>query len=158
VCVCACVCVYIYGILIIIQGQFQVFQRFLGSTRVSKTVESCFAALKYYEKGSTCVCICFSVSITSFCLICSKYVCMHAAQHCAHVCMHACVYVCMYVCMYQLSPWLTKVSTYIDTYIDTYIHTYIHTYISAGVPVLEETRRLKFVRTHTDTFLCLDES
>jgi hypothetical protein len=64
--VCVCVCVYIYtsyqcmyncnkkstAIPIIIEGQFQVFQRFSSSKLVLKTVESCFAALNYYGNGS----------------------------------------------------------------------------------------------------------
>ncbi len=41
------------AILIIIEGQFQVFQRFSGSKLVLNTVESRFAALNYYEIGST---------------------------------------------------------------------------------------------------------
>jgi hypothetical protein len=44
-----------YGtaILIIMEGQFQAFQRFASSKLVLKTVESCFAALNYYENGSS---------------------------------------------------------------------------------------------------------
>jgi hypothetical protein len=41
------------AILIIIKGQFQVFQRFSSSKLVLETVESCFVALNYYENGST---------------------------------------------------------------------------------------------------------
>ncbi len=41
------------GILIIIEGQFQVFQRVFSSRLVLKAVESCFVALTYYENGST---------------------------------------------------------------------------------------------------------
>ncbi len=40
------------AILIIIDVQFQVFQRFSRSKLVLKTVESCFVALNYYENGS----------------------------------------------------------------------------------------------------------
>jgi hypothetical protein len=36
----------------IIEGQFQAFQRFSSSKLVLKTVESCFAAPNYYENGS----------------------------------------------------------------------------------------------------------
>jgi hypothetical protein len=72
VCVCVCVCVCIQGhdvalvctyimyirythtaIPIIIERRFQVFQRFSSGKLVLKTVESCFAALNYYEIGST---------------------------------------------------------------------------------------------------------
>ncbi len=41
------------AIPIIIEGQFQVFQRFASSKLVLKTVESCFVALNYYGNGST---------------------------------------------------------------------------------------------------------
>ncbi len=41
------------AILIIIEGPFQVFQRFFSSKLVLKTVESCFVALNYCENGST---------------------------------------------------------------------------------------------------------
>jgi hypothetical protein len=34
------------------EGQFQDFQRFPSSKLVLKAVESCFAALNYYENGS----------------------------------------------------------------------------------------------------------
>jgi hypothetical protein len=40
------------AILTIIEGQFQVFQRFTSSILVLKTVESRFAALNYYKNGS----------------------------------------------------------------------------------------------------------
>jgi hypothetical protein len=38
--------------LIIIEGQFQIFQRFSSSKLVLKTAQSRFAALNYYENGS----------------------------------------------------------------------------------------------------------
>jgi hypothetical protein len=41
------------AIPIIIEGRFQVFQRFSSSKLVLKTVESCFVALNYYGNGST---------------------------------------------------------------------------------------------------------
>ena len=41
------------AILIMIEGQFQILQRFSSSKQVLKTVESCFAALNHYENGST---------------------------------------------------------------------------------------------------------
>ncbi len=41
------------AILIIFEGQFQAFQRFPSTKLVLKTVESRFAALNYYENGST---------------------------------------------------------------------------------------------------------
>jgi hypothetical protein len=44
------------AILIMIESQLQVFQRFPSSKRVLKTVESCFAAFNYHENGSTCKC------------------------------------------------------------------------------------------------------
>jgi hypothetical protein len=37
--------------LIIIEGQFRIFQRFASSKLVPKTVYSSFAALNYYENG-----------------------------------------------------------------------------------------------------------
>jgi hypothetical protein len=40
------------AIPIIIEGQFQAFQRFSSSKLVLKTVESCFVALNYYGNGS----------------------------------------------------------------------------------------------------------
>ncbi len=41
------------AILIIIEGQFQAFQRFSSSKLVLKAVESCFVALNYHENDST---------------------------------------------------------------------------------------------------------
>jgi hypothetical protein len=49
------------AILIIIEGRFQMFQRFSGSKLVLKTVESRFAALKYYENGSEIVRLSFYI-------------------------------------------------------------------------------------------------
>jgi hypothetical protein len=46
------------AIPIIIEGQFQVFQRFSSSKLVLKTVESCFVALNYYGNGSMCMYAC----------------------------------------------------------------------------------------------------
>jgi hypothetical protein len=40
------------AILIIIEGQFQAFQRFSGSKLLLQTVGSHFAAFNYYENGS----------------------------------------------------------------------------------------------------------
>jgi hypothetical protein len=40
------------AILTIIEGQFQVFQRFSGSKLALRTVESRHEALNYYENGS----------------------------------------------------------------------------------------------------------
>jgi hypothetical protein len=40
------------AILIIIEGQFQAFQRFSSSKLVLKAVESRFTALNYYENGN----------------------------------------------------------------------------------------------------------
>ncbi len=40
------------AILMIIEGQFQTFQRFSSGKLVLKAVESCFVALNYYENGS----------------------------------------------------------------------------------------------------------
>jgi hypothetical protein len=42
------------AILIIIEGQFQVFQRISSSKVVLRTVESRYEALNYYENSSTC--------------------------------------------------------------------------------------------------------
>ncbi len=41
------------AILVITEGQFQVFQRFSSYKLVLKTVESCLAALNYHENGSS---------------------------------------------------------------------------------------------------------
>jgi hypothetical protein len=50
----ATICCFIHiAIPIIIEGQFQVFQRFSSSKLVLRTVESRFTALNYYENGST---------------------------------------------------------------------------------------------------------
>jgi hypothetical protein len=49
------ICVHIYihtAIPIIIEGRFQVSQRFSSSKLVLKAVESCFVALNYYGNGS----------------------------------------------------------------------------------------------------------
>jgi hypothetical protein len=43
----------ITAIPIIIEGRFQVFQRFSTSKLVLKAVESCFVALNYYGNGSS---------------------------------------------------------------------------------------------------------
>ncbi len=40
------------AILIIIEGQLQVFQQFSSSKLVIKTVESCYTALNYYENSA----------------------------------------------------------------------------------------------------------
>ena len=42
-------------ILVVIEGQFQVSQRFSSSKLVPKAVESCFVTPDYYENGSTAV-------------------------------------------------------------------------------------------------------
>jgi hypothetical protein len=47
-----CRCMSVTAILTIIEGQFHIFERFLSSKLVLKTVESGFVALNYYENGS----------------------------------------------------------------------------------------------------------
>ncbi len=42
---------YPNAILIIIEGQFQILQRFSSSKLILKSVKSRFAALNYYENG-----------------------------------------------------------------------------------------------------------
>ncbi len=44
--------ILVTAILVLFEGQFQVFQRFPGSKLVLEPVESCFVALKCYENGS----------------------------------------------------------------------------------------------------------
>ncbi len=59
------------AIPIIIEGRFQVFQRFSSSKLVLKTIESCFTGLNYYDIGSSvefviqrvCVYVCMCVCI-----------------------------------------------------------------------------------------------
>jgi hypothetical protein len=47
------------AILTIIEGQFQVFQRFSSSKLILQTVESCFGALNYHENaGSDSITMC----------------------------------------------------------------------------------------------------
>jgi hypothetical protein len=46
-------CRHATAVLIIIEGHFQIFQRFSSSKLVLKTVKSCFAALNCYENGSS---------------------------------------------------------------------------------------------------------
>ncbi len=51
--ICTAICSINTAILILTECQFHVFQRFMSSKLVLKTVESCFVALNYYEDGST---------------------------------------------------------------------------------------------------------
>ncbi len=52
VCVYVCIKHWNNAIPIIIEGQFQAFQRFSSSKLALAAVESCFRALNYYENGS----------------------------------------------------------------------------------------------------------
>ncbi len=64
------------AIPIIIEGQFQVFQRFSSSKLVLKTVESCFVAHNYYGNGSrVCVCVreCACVRVCGSVFMCMLY-------------------------------------------------------------------------------------
>ncbi len=54
------------AILIIIEGQFQIFQRLSSSKLVLKTVESCFTVLNYYENGSMTYTCTFDMSAVAF--------------------------------------------------------------------------------------------
>jgi hypothetical protein len=74
--VCANTCVHMrtlktttITILTIFECQFQVFQRFSSSKLVLKTVESCFATLKYYGNGNNtpmCRMLCLRVGKKGF--------------------------------------------------------------------------------------------
>jgi hypothetical protein len=66
------------AIPIIIEGRFQVFQRFSSSKLVLKTVESCFMALNCYGNGSM-----------------SVFVAGIARRVNVHLCL--CMYECMFV-------------------------------------------------------------
>ncbi len=59
--------VYVYtAIPIIIEGRFQVFQRFSSSKLVLKTVESCFTALNYCGNGSMYMYICLCTDLYAY--------------------------------------------------------------------------------------------
>ncbi len=54
--------VLVTAIPIIIEGRFQLFQRFSSSKLVPKTVESCFVALNYYGNGSMVDRVCLKLN------------------------------------------------------------------------------------------------
>ncbi len=101
-------CVYVVrtAIPIIIEGQFQVFQRFSSSKLVLKAVESCFAALNYYGNGSMCVNIPW---------ICANFP-VYAQEH---VPKHACCSPSSFLNIY--------IHIHIQTY-NTLANTHTHTY------------------------------
>jgi hypothetical protein len=92
------------AIPIIIEGRFQVFQRFSSSKLVLKTVESCFAALNYYGNGSTRRTGRLVVCISMFCIE-DKSVAPHRCLKRKYVYMYVCLCVCMYAhaCAYSSS-------------------------------------------------------
>jgi hypothetical protein len=102
------------AILIITEGQFQVFQRFSSSKLVLKTVESCFVALNYYGNGSTKRP--FKIRLyTCTVILVQPLLTFHTHTHtCAYI--HTHTYTC------------------IHTHTYTCIHTYTHTH--AYLPVL----------------------
>jgi hypothetical protein len=80
------------AIPIIIEGRFQVFQRFSSSKLVLKTVESCFAALNYYGNGSMWMHVCKQYGYIDNRLFVHTYM---------HVCVYACTDVLVYVYIFR---------------------------------------------------------
>ncbi len=107
-CVCVCGALYDTAILIIIEGQFQVSQRFSSSNLVLKTVESCFMALNYYENGSSTNHNVHTWTQNQKCSSIYQFVSSLIYKQLAY--MHAYIHIYIHTC----------------THIDTYIHTYIH--------------------------------
>jgi hypothetical protein len=123
-------CIQSSAIPIIIEGQFQVFQRFSSSKLVLKTVESCFAALNYHGNGSTLACLVFHRHFQVFThthtyqhtYICILHGCIHTIvdeKH-AYTHMHACIHTYIHTYAYCRATSIRR---------QTCIHTYIHTYI-----------------------------
>ncbi len=112
VCMYICVCISPTAILIIIEGQFQVFQRFFRRKLVLRTVESCLVALNHYENGSrrntyTYIHIYIHTYIPFFLhtylYICVK-ICVNYYENGSRVkvCVHLYMHIHMCVCMQRL--------------------------------------------------------
>jgi hypothetical protein len=91
---------------IIIEGQFQNFQRFSSSKLVLITVESCFVALNYYGNGST-----YKSHITV-----SNHRPINTHIHTMHTCIHAYMLHEAHIHLFSLCLMLNCI----------YIHTHIH--------------------------------
>ncbi len=121
-------CILHTAILIIIEGQFQAFQRVSSSKLVLKTVESCFVALNYYENGSTHTfmhSVLFPPAVRNlllflFCM--SSY--MHVISY-IHVRAYTYIHTHMYI--------FARINMYIfPNSIYTHMYVYINTYTCSG--------------------------
>jgi hypothetical protein len=125
---CACMCMVCKNktcreaptaILIIIEGQFQVFQRFSSSKLVLRTVDSRFTALNHYENGSmyTCMHVCMWLCVRAALQVRATWQQVQVytdpwqvyqgqrlrlSDRRARVCVYICV--CTYVCMHVSRP------------------------------------------------------
>ncbi len=108
-------CTFVTAILIIFEGQFQVFQRFSSSKLVLKPLKAvsqpsiimrmAVCAISSTNMRCSCACMC------EYLYVCERYGLMFADEFPAEVvCMYTCMYVCMYViqCMHAC---MTCVST-----------------------------------------------
>jgi hypothetical protein len=102
------------AILIIFEGQFQVFQRFSSSKLVLKTVKNCFVALKCYENGSI------------------KYPCMQTLKF-THTCRctHTNSVHKIYIIYVRTSIFPYR-RTHSSHYNMLYVHTYTHVFVCAS--------------------------
>jgi hypothetical protein len=116
------------AIPIIIEGRFQVFQRFSSSKLVLKTVESCFVALNYYGNGSmwrhvcVCLCVCFACKSIYACIL----ICIHTHTH---------------ACIHTYKQTTASIPLPQGKFTPIHTHTYIHTYIHTTASILRHTAR-----------------
>ena len=96
-----CMCT---ALLIIIEGQFQAFQRFSSSKLALKAVVSCFVALDYYENGSSTSMRCFAL-----CMYC------HLLAYAER----------MRMCSTRMRSFLLCVLSFVGIYAER-MHTYAH--------------------------------
>jgi hypothetical protein len=149
---------YCTAILIIIEGQLQVFQRFSSSKLVLKTVESCFMALNHYGNGSKTWCQ--STVLDSE--VSNLYTCiLFAYIHYYTYIIHTYVVIYTYVKIHHIfimihTLWYIHMLWYIHTlwyiYYDTYIpcdaYIMIHTCI-----VIYDTHIMIYTYTYYDTLI-----
>ncbi len=83
-------------ILIIIEGQFQAFQRLSSSKLLLQTVESCFAALNSYKNGSSDKLESAMETAESLLVFFFVHVCMYIFSARSHMIQCVCVCMCMF--------------------------------------------------------------
>jgi hypothetical protein len=134
------------AIVTIIEGQFEVFQRFSSSKLVLKTVG---VKLRFFAQLAwvTCVYMCAVCTVWLRCIL------VHVVTLHTYIHIHIYTYIYIYIYIYIYGDADLVGTTYIHTYtcVHAYIHTYIHIHVYTHAVTVDNYVLIRTEDIHTCT-------